>query len=110
MPGRGLLCFHLAEGHLFSVPALLLMLDTQHSKGISIEGNLSLVCVYHRSSLTEDTSTRTEVWRHSEQTLGFKDTSCYLMSEKGVVSDITAKENERGIRITAILKCLSRRP
>lgn len=45
----------LAEGHLFSVPPLLLTLDTQHSKGISIEDNLAQEHVYHRS-LTEDKS------------------------------------------------------
>lgn len=40
----------LAEGHLFSVPALLLVLDTQHSKGISTEDNLA-----QELCITEDT-------------------------------------------------------
>lgn len=67
----------LAEGHLFSVPALPLKLDTQRSQGISIKDNLALAHVYHKRSLTEDTATCTEDWRHNEQILGFKDTSCY---------------------------------
>lgn len=37
-------------------PALLLMLDTQHSKGVSTEGNLGQEHVHHRRSRTEDTS------------------------------------------------------
>lgn len=45
LPGREPLCFHLAKGHLFSVPTLLLMLVTQHIKGTGIKGYLALARV-----------------------------------------------------------------
>lgn len=61
VPGREPLCFHLAKGHLFSVPALLLMSVTQHIKGTGIKGNLGLVRVCHRRNFIRDTSTCTEV-------------------------------------------------
>lgn len=57
LPGREPLYFHLAKGHLFSVPALLLMLVTQHIKGTGIKGNLALARMYHRRDFTRDTST-----------------------------------------------------
>lgn len=61
MPGREPLCFHLVEGHLFSVPVLLLTLVTQHIKGSGIKGNLSLGHVYHRRNFIRDISICTEV-------------------------------------------------
>lgn len=61
LPGREPLCFHLAKGHLFSVPALLLMLVTQHIKGTGIKVNLSLAHVHHRRNFIRDTSTCTEI-------------------------------------------------
>lgn len=61
LPGREPLCFHLAKGHLFSVPALLVMLVTQHIKGADIKGNLALAHVYHRRNFIRDTFACTEI-------------------------------------------------